>query len=346
LAELNDLKNEWVLEGFKNEVETARENILRLGAKSPVLTWAEWREQFNPDLSSETGTDLTRVFLSSFMPSNAIEDGSWRPFNLNEAEVKSLISAASDDLRGRYLVGSRDSSIKSISLEFSSAAIIRPWFEPQMFRSRFWRLANLGKTLSNGTEPLSGDCPAYVTAVVFARSVSVQHKNKAQTPSGKASVNGLRFNFAIKDQRKVGSISPALLKAIKPARLQMLKASTVRKAGPKRLNIKPQAVKKFQATTLTPRFTLNHGLAGRSLRGQARTRVKTPSPFMKAPSKAVLKLQASEFRRFKVKPVVRPVATLAASTVKAAKENDNIYIFAFICKPIPKCPDPDPALVW
>jgi len=344
LAQLENLNDEWVLEGFKNEVEAARENFLRLGAKSPVLTWAEWWSQFNPDLSSETGVDSTRIFPSSFMPSNATEKGSWRPFTLNEAEIKSLISEASDDLRNRYSIESGETSIKSINLEFSSAAIIRPWFEPQVFRSRFWRLANQSKILSNGTMPLSGDCPAYVTAVVFARHVIVQSKNKVMRPSGHKAISALRFNHAIKNQNKINLISPALLKAIRPVQMQTLKQQKPATTKVKRLQIKPQLFKQFRATALMPKFTANPGIMRRPGKARAGNKVKPALASRKMQSKAALKLQAYEFNRLKGKPVIKHVRTPAAPV--GAKTDDSIYIFAFICKPIPKCPDPDHTLAW
>jgi hypothetical protein len=360
LEKLEELKNEWILEGFKNEVEIARETFLRLGAKSPVLTWADWRAQFNPDISSETGIDQSQVFLSCFMPSNALEDECWRSFSLNEAEVKSLIGEASADLRERYSVDGKETSIKSMSLEFSSAVIKRPWFDPQLFKSRFWKLRDKNKMLSNGTKPLSGDCPAYVTAVVFARNINVQQKKPMQAPTGQAEVNTFQFNHAIRDQRKIKNISPVLLNAIKPARLQMLDmrspASSSKKDKPARMQAlnmppvtamtlsqavpKPQLLKMNVSKPMSPKTTVNPKAISQRNRVQGRAKAKPAVPSQLLKTSAMLNLQASEFSRLKVSPVMRPAARLATT------KDSSIYIFAFICKPFPKCPDPDPTLIW
>jgi len=367
LEKLQELENEWILDGFKNEVEIARETLLRLGAKSPILTWADWRTQFNPDISSETDpNDQSQVFLSCFMPENALEDDCWRPFSLSEAEVKSLIGEASADLRERYSVDGKETSIKSMSLEFSSAAIKRPWFDPQVFKSRFWKLRDESKVFSNGAMPLSGDCPAYVTAVVFARNINVQQKKQVQKPSGKAAANNLYFNHAIRDQRKINKVSPVLLNAIKPARLKMLdirsststtkKTTSIKKDKAARMQmlnvppvakmtfskafIKPQRLKTNPSKPRPPKTTLNPKAVSRRnrLHGKAKVKSAGAPPILK--TSAMLNLQASKFTRLKVSPVKRPAARVATT------KDDSIYIFAFICKPVPKCPDPDPTLIW
>ncbi|UYB50699.1 hypothetical protein OCJ37_11815 [Xanthomonas sp. AM6] len=40
-----------------------------------------------------------------------------------------------------------------------------------------------------------------------------------------------------------------------------------------------------------------------------------------------------------------PAATVA-TTQDAPARDDSVYILAFICRPLPRCPDPDPALTW
>ena len=143
-AKLKELENKWILEGNKSEVEIAQSKLVLLGAKSPILTWAEWKAQFNPDLNSETGaSDLSRVFPSSVAPSNALEESSWKSFSLSEVEVKTLVNEAPEELRRRFSANGKASSIKYMSLEFSSATINRAWFNSELFRSRFWKLSDM-----------------------------------------------------------------------------------------------------------------------------------------------------------------------------------------------------------
>ena len=78
----------------------------------------------------------------------------------------------------------------SLTFEFSSAAILRPWFVSEALRARFWRFADPGKILSDGGTPPKGTCPAYVTAIIFARKVAVEEK-RSRAGTGRQTVRRL-----------------------------------------------------------------------------------------------------------------------------------------------------------
>ena len=70
----------------------------------------------------------------------------------------------------------------------------------------------------------------------------------------------------------------------------------------------------------------------------------TPSIMSIKRSRALVNLKASTFTRL-------PQASLRAvpvapSSVETTAPDETIYILAFICKPLPKCPNPDPTLQW
>ena len=170
-------KRKWIIAGHKNEVETAQSKVMSLGARSPMQTWTEWNSRFNREIDTLTGAaDNFTVFPSVFSPSNALEEGAWKPFKLSEQEVKVLLNEAPAELRSRFGADSAASSVASLTFEFSSAAILRPWFVSEALRARFWRFADASKILSDGGTPPKGTCPAYVTAIVFARRVSGRRK--------------------------------------------------------------------------------------------------------------------------------------------------------------------------
>ena len=99
-AELDALQAQWIIAGHKNEVEAAQSKVVSLGARSPMQTWAEWNSRFNREIDTLTGaSDNFTVFPSLFSPSNALEEGAWKPFKLSEQEVKVLLNEAPAELR-------------------------------------------------------------------------------------------------------------------------------------------------------------------------------------------------------------------------------------------------------
>ena len=106
-AELDALQAQWIIAGHKNEVETAQSKVMSLGARSPIQTWAEWSSRFNREIDTSTGAaDNFTVFPSFFSPSNAVEEGAWKPFKLSEQEVKVLLNEAPAELRARFAADS------------------------------------------------------------------------------------------------------------------------------------------------------------------------------------------------------------------------------------------------
>src|SRR5206468_9472502 len=66
--------------------------------------------------------------------------------------------------------------VQSVSFEYRSVALTRPWLPKRLFQSRFWRLGPGGGELSDGAQPSASRCPAYITALVFARNVQVTYR--------------------------------------------------------------------------------------------------------------------------------------------------------------------------
>jgi hypothetical protein len=157
--------------------------------------------------------DNVTVFPSVFSPSNALEEGAWKPFKLSEQEVNALLNEAPAELRARFAADSAASSVASLTFEFSSATILRPWFASEAFRARFWRFSDASRIISDGSIPPKGDCPAYVTAVVFARKVAVEEKQAGSAGPILRPFDGFRFEIAVRDQEKLPTIRQEALVA-------------------------------------------------------------------------------------------------------------------------------------
>ena len=58
-----------------------------------------------------------------------------------------LIRQAPPELQNVFGSDLANPSIDSVSFEYRSVAVTRPWFQPVLFKSRFWRLGVAGGEL-------------------------------------------------------------------------------------------------------------------------------------------------------------------------------------------------------
>jgi hypothetical protein len=332
-AEVDALQAQWIIAGHKNEVEAAQSKVISLGARSPMQTWAEWNSRFNREIDTLTGAaDNFTVFPSLFSPSNALEEGAWKPFKLSDQEVKVLLNEAPAELRLRFGADSATSSVASLTFEFSSAAILRPWFVSEALRARFWRFADPGKIISDGGTPPKGACPAYVTAIVFARRVTVEEKRAEPAPGAKP-FDGFRFTVAVKDPERLTRISPEVLIATQPRPVVTSPAMNVRAAeavAPRTATMRvanPQMIRAADMNVAVARPVAAQTVTTRPVRlsTMAVTRLPQQSISGTAPTA----------------PAPAPPQSPQQTT-----PDDAIYILAFICKALPKSPDPDLTLQW
>jgi hypothetical protein len=243
-----------------------------------------------------------------------------------------LLNEAPAELRARFTADSASSSVASLTFEFSSAAILRPWFVSEAFRARFWRFADASRILSDGGTPPKGVYPAYVTAIIFARRVTVEEKRAEPGPAANP-FDGFRFTVAVKDPERLTRISPEALIAAQPRRVSVTSptmnirmAEAVSPTTATMRVAKPQVTRAADMSAAVARPVAAQAVAARPIRLStvAVTRLPQPSAPSTAPTAPV------------PSPPSSPLAT----------PDDSIYILAFICKAVPKSPDPDLTLQW
>ena len=280
--ECQRLEQEWLTQGCKAQVEEARQVMQACEARAPSVTWEEWQKSFNLDLDTATDTDLRSAALTGFSPSDLFDAGSWPRFTLTKAEMERLIRQAPPVLKAALGSDLAHSHIDSVSCEYRSVTLIRPWLSHVFFGARFYRLGAAGGELSDGGSPPQGRCPAYITALVFARNVTIR-----------------RPAVPVEPRAEVQPV-PSQEKLEKPGMLFML--------GP------------------------NSGAAALS-RSRAAKKAVSATTWMQKGAFAQKRLKSYTFREVKQEPAP-PLPT------------DEVTILAFICKRLPRCPDPDPALTW
>lgn len=321
-AALAEAERLWTVEGFRHEVEAALQTLTELGARSPLLAWKEWREQFMPDITALSNpADLSMWFPSSFAPANALEEGAWQPFRLLEDELRALLAEAPAEARARLGEQGAPLTLSSLTCEFSSAAIVRPWFAPELFQARFWRLGEGMPALSDGQLPPAGACPAYVAAVVFARNVVVTTK-ASQATTTSAGFDGMRFPvLKLLPMLSVGgmlSAHGAATQPVLPGGRPPPRTQPVLPGGRPPPRTQPLAI----------------------------TRASGAAPDLRVLAPYLRRMRGAEFMRRPMPRVPDGAGSAQPGSPAEAEQRDTIYILAFICKALPQCPNPDPALQW
>lgn len=152
---------DWVVKGNKSQVEEAHAIIAQLTSRAPLLAWRVWADQF--ETYKRTAFDQT-FWLSHLNPAE-VHDGqvgmNWTQFELQAAEIEA--AQGQEEAAGKP-------PILALSVELARARVVRPWMDPALFHSRFWKL-DYGEALSDGGRPPRGRLVAYITAVIFARNL-------------------------------------------------------------------------------------------------------------------------------------------------------------------------------
>ena len=264
--------------------------------------------------------------------------------------MQALVDQAPAALK-QVLDGASGSLIDHVSFQYRSVAVIRPWFRPEVFTSRIWRSSDPDLGLSDGADPPVGICPAYPTACVFVRNVTVVTRNA--TPD--TSFHDLRFTLDATrlTLRRDLRVEPSIL-----ARLAVQTEAAVRLPAP----VFAPAPAPVMAEMAVP-----HRQAFRKLDRASFSLAVAPElaavvaarPFVRLaevsaiaePMRQKIMLQPGIFAvtdttAFQPTPAV-PVPTQPVPTQpEPPPPRNELSILAFICKRLPKSPDPVAELHW
>jgi hypothetical protein len=313
-----EVEGQWKTDGHRAEVEEARRVVEGYGQNSPAEAWAGYRRLFDPSAPAVYyATDIGggKYVPSSFRPSSAI-DGAWGKISLSREELQALATTAPAALRDR-LGQSVDSGVESLSFEYTSVAISRGWFSPDVFASHAWRFPAGTKPLSDGdSESPKGRCPGYVTGLVLLRNLRIVHdpaklfkvfETLTGSPGG-----GTVEGSAAAQAPSLGALFAGSPSEVEPLRMESL--TTLAADGP------PAAADASTATVEPLRPELLAMLASDDFE---RVGVELPATAgqVEAPPPA-------EDAQVEVAPP------------------EELYVLGFVCKRLPKSPDPAPGLRW
>jgi hypothetical protein len=329
-----ELESEWAIKGYRAEHENARRVYEQYLGISPSTIWEDWSKQCISGIDKLTdAVSGEEFFPCGFSPSNILDLPTWTSLTLSEHEVEGLAQAAPPEIRTLLGTDQMDLDIESLSLEVSSASIRRAWFSSEVFRARFWKFYDTGKMLSTGQAPPSGDCPAYVAAVVFARNLAI--KLRPQSPRNQQALTALKGASALSFATFRLAASQA---TPPPGQTIMLKSVTPAPA--------PIMIRKSTVAPMTIGSARKTPLGSAQL---AKVRVDTepdqlpPGVAMRS-GVALRRMQEGGFKALPVDDITPPPPP--APQVQMPFEKDEVWILGVICRYLQLCPDPDPTLRW
>jgi hypothetical protein len=310
--------SDWETKGNKAEVENARALKARLDARSPSTAWNEWSSALIRDIDLPTDPVSNMQYgPTGFSPADLFAQN-WPTFRLSSDEIAQLAQSAPDELRKVSSEDTGASTITSLSFEFRSAALVRPWLSTAVFSARFWKFRDGTPPLSDGTASPQGSWPSYISGVVFARNIQIT----TQT--------------APKPQRLPWfTVSQGVLSAEVPPQ-----ATVVSEAFPQATVV--CGTKETGARSVTKGILFKRD----SLVGAARTPMPDKWTAVRG-EQAINRLKDSIY--CSPTPLSQPASAssnASPSETITTTTNNDVSILAFICRRLPQTPNPDPALNW
>ncbi|HEX4962019.1 MAG TPA: hypothetical protein VF173_14370 [Thermoanaerobaculia bacterium] len=320
-AAVEQARADWEAKGYKGAVEQAQQVQQTYAARSPQLMWHTWSSSFDPDLDLLTDPNQQPFAPTSFVPADVFAQ-EWPTFTITREEIAHLVSQAPQELKEIFAPEGSQSTLDHLSFEYRSVALARPWFRREVFDARCWRLPEGSPPLSDGAEPPQGTWPAYIAALVFVRNIQVtMHTDHAAAPPQPIrALPALQFvmqpRLAGMATMRLAPVAAAPPPVIKPANVQMLSNVTMRPV--------------LRAAVVQPAPQLRGALV-RDHRLPVPPGAVLP-PVRPAPAAPT--------------PVVPAPAAPPPPPVPAADPRKDVSVLAFLCKRLPKTPDPDESLSW
>ncbi len=371
-AQIDAAESDWEKSGFKAEIEQAKQTVQECVAQSPALQWKNWVSECNPDIDFLTDSNNQTFAPTVFSPFDVLSQDNWTSFTMNTAEIQQLASQAPPELIHAIGTAAPDTMIYSLSFEFCSVMLVRPWFHSEVFAAQFWKFADPSRQLSDGGNPPQGEWPAYTTALIFARNIVVTKHTVAGTVQKQALTAFPRFvaprvvmapPVVVAPPHPAGA--PALHSAVVVTRASHPAPRVAPKINPK---INPKIAPK-NTPKVNPKTAQNT-----APRQVARPPAKLPArPVRVAPPvihpAVLMRLNAAAFTMHPAPislpqpapsvgsvaapapaksalPSSSPGTAVPTPTTQSSPAPGKVSILAFICKRLPKCPNPDKDLSW
>lgn len=174
-------EQDWLTLGFKKKVENFQATKNELETRRYLN---HYRQDYLNELAISEIADFnnagTGIYPSFFSPSDVFDPQTqWPKINLTKEEIITLANDAAPPLKSLFNDGQGDEDIFAVTCEYNNVVIIRPWFKPEFFQSRYWKLPEHTSLVSDGKIPCQGKIPAFITSMIVIRNLVLTKKKSA-----------------------------------------------------------------------------------------------------------------------------------------------------------------------
>ncbi|MGW8959969.1 hypothetical protein [Paenibacillus sp. NPDC055715] len=346
----------WINLGFKNEVEAfqMQRNILEV-KKFAVLYRQSYINDINLAEVPDADANGIPFCVTFFNPRDAFDKNqAWIKVPLIKGEIDSLIQQAPDEIRGVFSADQGNEDIESLSLEYKYVGVKRSWFRPEFFNSRHWKMSD-DSVVSDGGIPRQGRVPAYITGMLVVRNITVTKKKGS---SGQANVLPILNVLPLQKLTLVphtipGEVPPhvdigfpVLEEPVRGSEIirerEIIRGSEIRLATPVAARtldsgvIRARDIRSDIRVAEQPVRIRDHTVIAQpvGLRTSFRTSIDSmtvTNPRVRFPSLYI--------------PINQPDPVSTEETVTETYNFDGVAVLAFVCRRVPRSPDPDPN-IW
>lgn len=334
--DVKDARRDWETLGYKQEVELARNTLSTLAIRAPIESWNRWKDSFQS--SKLKGLDGFDFFPVQLNPSDGARSG-WTKEEISGNLVSPMLLAlqgASAFPKHVDTVDETEEDLQKVSFEYTFIKVDRHWLDQgaSLLFSRTWRSGELADgSISDGANSPSGHCPAFVVGLILVRNL--RRYRTVSTSDQVISTHVPQLEGQATSLQGYGSISGHAKTALVPA----FGGGPAAGALSTSVLSKPVGLEVLAWTSNDlEKLQVPFGLS-----------VKHPDPVPAADfAEMMAKLRMMEKREklvdlFKIKP---PAPTPTGTEEVQVTADDQILLAGFLCKLVPRCPDPDPQLVW
>jgi hypothetical protein len=354
----------WETKGHKTEVERQLGNFITLAGSSPLTTVATFKsdyELFGKATALDPAANEISYLPTQFSPINFYEDTvPWQTVSLDKAEINGLLARAPQHLKSLFALNA-NTDIENMTAEYTVVEIVRNWFHFQDFLlQRFWKLAPGAIPLADASG--QGRLPAFPAKLLFVRNVKTVTKTVAGAQKLMSAQEPLRLSALLFAQAQPTAQTTLQSKSAvfqHQALLTEKKVSTFRLQQAK---VAPAVgVSRLAGAVHTPALDVSAGstshlavssaaralalpIGGRLVRTPREVPARPAPTHLPTPANIPVRVVATP--TVTPKPAANPTPAAPAAPVFETTVQKDMELLAFICRKLPVCPNPDPALSW
>lgn len=364
LEEIKRREQDWINLGFKNQVEDYQAIKNNLESRKYLN---RYRQAYLDELEISELADLNGLgigfYTTFFSPLDAFDPTlPWTSVTLTKAEIDALLADAPAELKTLFGAGEHGAQVEEASFEYSNVVLIRPWLKPEFFGARFWRLPS-ETIVSDGNTPRQGRLPAYITSMIVLRKLRITRRRDAAGPPVVAPAPPVRPPVILRDHRT----RPTTTVRVRDHRTGSPTAVRVhdRRAAAAALAASPAVLRAATVAPAPERPSASVPASPGMIASPTKTsflRVAMPVQTGEAPPDdaalqvalqgralyGAIKHDGLTIKRLPAQAILPPPRSASADPQLVTEDIDlqGVRVLAYVCKRVPKSPDPDPALRW